>query len=75
MCTTLWAWSASRRSGDRLAAALQMCRPERWDTNPRLAERIEVRISDAHRAHIHCHGDTAVAARCFREHDPGVPMR
>ena len=34
-------------SGERLAAALAMRRTELWDTNPRLAERIEIRIKDA----------------------------
>jgi hypothetical protein len=36
-------------SGERLAAALASRRPELWDTNPRLAERIEMRIKDAQR--------------------------
>jgi len=62
-------------AGDRLAAALQMRRPELWDSNARLAERIEVRISDARRAHVHCHGDTAVAARCLREQHPELTVR
>src|SRR5436190_1593086 len=31
-------------SGDRLASALAMRRRELWDSNPRLAERIEMRI-------------------------------
>ena len=34
-------------SGERLAAALAQRRPERWETNPRQAERIEMRIKDA----------------------------
>jgi hypothetical protein len=38
-------------SGDRLASALAMRRGELWDTNFRLAERIEMRIKDAQRAH------------------------
>jgi hypothetical protein len=39
-------------AGERVAAALQLRRPELWDTNPRLAERIEMRIKDAQRAHV-----------------------
>ena len=38
-------------SGDRLASALGMRRRELWDTNSYLAERIEIRIKDAQRAH------------------------
>src|SRR5437667_8391149 len=34
-------------SGTRLASALAMRRRELWDSNPRLAERIEMRIKDA----------------------------
>jgi hypothetical protein len=32
-----------------------MRRRELWDSNPRLAERIEMRIKDAQRAHRHAH--------------------
>jgi hypothetical protein len=38
-------------SGDRLASALAMRRPELWDINPRLAERIEMQ-SKMPNAHI-----------------------
>jgi hypothetical protein len=38
-------------AGERHAAALKSRRPELWDTNSRLAERIEMRIKDAQRAH------------------------
>jgi len=34
-------------SGTRLASALAMRRRELWDSNPRLAERIEMGINDA----------------------------
>jgi hypothetical protein len=52
-------------SGDRLAAALAMRRPELWDSNPRLAERIEIRIKDADRAHRQAHGSSVAASRCL----------
>ena len=39
-----------RVSGERLAAAIASRRPELWDNDPRLAERIEMRIKDAQRA-------------------------
>jgi hypothetical protein len=38
-------------SGERLAAALASRRPELWDSNPRLAERIEMEIKEGQRAH------------------------
>src|ERR671935_102341 len=59
-------------SGERLSAALAMRRPELWDTNPRLAERIEMRIKDGERAHRQAHGGVAAAARCLAELHPGV---
>ena len=52
-------------SGERLAAAIASRRPELWDSNPRLAERIEMRIKDAQRAHRQAHGGSEAAARCL----------
>ena len=57
-------------SGDRLASALAMRRGELWDTNFRLAERIEMRIKDAQRAHRQAHGTTSDALRCLLEQHP-----
>jgi hypothetical protein len=57
-------------SGDRLASALAMRRGELWDTNFRLAERIEMRIKDAQRAHRQAHGTTSEASRCLLEQHP-----
>ena len=61
-------------SGERLSAALASRRPELWDTNPRLAERIEMRIKDAQRAHRQAHGGEAEARQCLarqsRESEP-----
>jgi hypothetical protein len=63
-------------SGERLAAALAMRRrPELWDTNPRLAERIEMRIKDTQRAHRQAHGGNAEAMRCLSEQHPDVARR
>jgi hypothetical protein len=42
-------------------------RPELWDTNPRLAERIEMRIKDAQRAHREAHGGEAEARQCLAQ--------
>jgi hypothetical protein len=57
-------------SGDRLASALALRRPELWDSNPRLAERIEMRIKDTERAHRQAHGGRAAASLCLAEHHP-----
>src|ERR1700738_4614745 len=57
-------------SGDRLASALAMRRSELWDTNFRLAERIEMRVKDAQRAHRQAHGTTSEASRCLLEQHP-----
>ena len=54
-------------SGERLAAAIASRRPELWDSDPRLAERIEMRIKDAQRAHRQAHGGSEPAARCLAE--------
>ena len=54
-------------SGERLAAALASRRPELWDSNPRLAERIEMRIKDAQRAHRQAHGGEAEARQCLAQ--------
>ena len=54
-------------SGERLVAAIASRRPELWDSNPRLAERIEMRIKDAQRAHRQAHGASEPAARCLAE--------
>ncbi len=62
-------------SGTRLASALAMRRRELWDSNPRLAERIEMRIKDAQRAHRQAHGTTADAMRCLAEQHPELTTR
>ncbi len=62
-------------SGDRLAAALAMRRRELWDSNSRLAERIEMRINDAQRAHRQAHGTTQDASRCLAEQHPELSIR
>jgi len=36
-------------SGERLAAAIASRRPELWDNDPRLAERVEMRMKDVSR--------------------------
>lgn len=61
-------------AGERLAAALRSRRAELWQTNSRLAERIEMRIQEAKRAHVHKHGGDAEAARCLAEQHPAVPL-
>jgi hypothetical protein len=54
-------------SGERLAAALASRRPELWEANPRLAERIEMRIKQAQRAHRQAHaGEAEAKARLAR---------
>jgi len=58
-------------SGELLAAALASRRPEFCDTNPRLAERIEMRIKDAQRAHRQAHGGEAKARLCLAEQRVG----
>jgi hypothetical protein len=55
-----------------LAAALAMRRPELWDSNPRLAERFEMRIQAAQRAHRDAHGRTSDASRCLAERHPEI---
>ena len=55
-------------SGERLAIALRTRRAELWDTNPRLAERIEMRIKETRRAHRLAHRDQAEADQCLAEH-------
>ena len=62
-------------SGDRLASALAMRRVELWDTNFRMAERIEMRIKDAQRAHRQAHGTTSEASRCLLEQHPELSAR
>jgi hypothetical protein len=52
------------------AAAIVSRRAELWDTNPRLAERIEMRIKDAQRAHRQAHGGSEQAGRCLAEQHP-----
>ena len=54
-------WTVS--PGERLGAALTMRRRELWDSNPRLAERSEVRIKDAQRAHGQAHGNCWVSTQ------------
>ena len=60
-------------AGERLVAALASRRPELWDSNPRLAERIEMRIKDAQRAHRQAHGGSEEAAHCLGELHPEPP--
>ena len=62
-------------SGERLASALAMRRAELWDTNPRLAERIEMRIKDAQRAHRQAHGGNAEAMHCLADQHPDIANR
>jgi hypothetical protein len=61
-------------SGERVSAALASRRPELCDTDPRLAERIEIRIKDAQRAHRQAHGGETEARECLvqqrREPEP-----
>ena len=52
-------------SAERLAAAIASRRPKLWDNDPRLAERIQMRIRDAQRAHDQAHGGSEPAARCL----------
>jgi hypothetical protein len=52
-----------------------MRRRELWDTNSRLAERIEMRIKDAQRAHRQAHGTTSEASRCLLEQHPELTTR
>jgi hypothetical protein len=62
-------------SGERLAGALTMRRRELWDSNPRLAERIEMLIKDAQRAHRQAHGTTSVALDCLARQHPELTSR
>jgi hypothetical protein len=62
-------------SGERLAAALASRRPEFWDTNSRLAERIEMRIKDAQRAHRQAHASEAEARQCLVQQQQDVTRR
>jgi hypothetical protein len=62
-------------SGARVASALAMRRPELWDSNPRLAERIEMLIKDAQRAHRQAHGTSSDALRCLTEQHPELTTR
>ena len=52
-----------------------MRRAELWDTNFRLAERIEMRIKDAQRAHRQAHGTSSEGARCLLEQHPELSAR
>jgi hypothetical protein len=61
-------------SCDRLAAALAMRRPELWESNPRLAERIEMRIKEAERAHRQAHGVGSAASRCLADRHPELTI-
>jgi hypothetical protein len=62
-------------SADRLAAAIASRRPELWDTNTPLAERIEMRIKDAQRAHRQAHGGNERAAECLMDEHPELLPR
>ena len=50
-------------------------RVELWDTNFRLAERIEMSIKDAQRAHRQAHGTTLEASRFLLEQHPELSAR
>jgi hypothetical protein len=52
-------------SGKRLSAALASRRPELWDSNSSLAERIEMPINDAQRPQGQAHGSEAEAPACL----------
>jgi hypothetical protein len=58
-----------------LAPALAMRRRELWDSNPRLAERIEMRIKDVQRAHIQAHGSISEASRCLTQIHPRLTTK
>jgi len=57
-------------SCERLAGALSLRPKELWDSNPRLAERIAIRISEAQRTHAQAHGSSSEAERCLAEQHP-----
>ena len=61
-------------SCERLAAAIASRRPELWDNNFRLAERIEMRIKEAQRAHRQAHGGSELAAQCLTERYPELSL-
>ena len=61
--------------GDRLAEALRARSPDLWQANPRLAERIEMRIKAALRRHVDAHGGTIEASRCLAERYPVLEPR
>jgi len=52
---------------DRLFEALRSRHPDLWQTNPRLAERIEMRIKAVPHRHIDAHGGTIEASRYLSE--------
>ncbi len=52
-----------------------MRRPELWDSNPRLAERVEMRIKDAERAHRQAHGGSSAASRCLADRQPELTIQ
>jgi hypothetical protein len=52
-----------------------MRRRELWDSNPRLAERIEMLIKDAQRAHRQAHGTTSDALDCLARQRPEIASR
>lgn len=60
---------------DRLFDALRSRSPDLWQANPRLAERIEMRIKAALRRHIDAHGGTIEASRCLTELHPVIEQR
>src|SRR5690242_9565555 len=62
-------WNVCR---ERLDAAIASRRPELWESNPRTAERIEMRIKDAQRAQRQAHGSSKQAARCLAERHPDL---
>jgi hypothetical protein len=62
-------------SRDRLANALRSRSPDLWQENPRLAERIQMRIKAALRRHVDAHGGTIDASRCLSERYPVIEAR
>jgi hypothetical protein len=57
-----------------MAAALRARRTELWETNSRPAERTEMRIHKANRAHHHKHGDAGEAASCLPRYHADIQI-
>ena len=71
-CTILLRMECASRG--RLAAAMALRRPELWDSNPRLAERIEMPIKDGQRAHRQARGGSEQAEECLAERHPELSL-